>query len=390
MVIPLSYLSYSTLVYYMCFICVTIKGVNSFILLPVYIMLVIKCDKKNPIQFIPAVLILLLELFDSLTFLDLKYYINYSFFILTFFFLLFENSNKVDYSKCLKYVLYGLLLTITITCIRTLEDPYALMAEGTANYRKAMGTVEGQDITTHFILNANELALYSALLIGLVACGHKRLEVSKYVHIASTIIAIFSGLLTQSRTWLLVSLSVLIIHFLASQFKRKITLLLASTLLIFTTFFFYEEFASNSLNNIIGRFERDNVESAGGRTDLFKIYNDFMLDHPEYQLTGTGAIYYKQVVKAPNSIHNSTQQIYVSYGIIGFLIYIYASLLFLKKYRYTKARVDDYLPLFATFAFSQSIQFLMPSNAMLPIVVASFALRRQYAIATINPEPYTS
>ena len=102
MLIPLAVLSYSQVIYYACFICVIIKGINSFILLPVLFLLLNNCPKKKTIQFLPAIILLIIELLDSLKYIEIKDYILYSLYMLTFFFLMFEKSNRIDFHKCLK------------------------------------------------------------------------------------------------------------------------------------------------------------------------------------------------------------------------------------------------------------------------------------------------
>lgn len=375
MLIPLAVLSYSQVIYYACFICVIIKGINSFILLPVLFLLLNNCPKKKTIQFLPAIILLIIELLDSLKYIEIKDYILYSLYMLTFFFLMFEKSNRIDFHKCLKYICYGLLLTLFITSVRVLKDPFALLAEGTAEYRGAMGFVEGQDVSTHFVLNANELAYYSVFLVSLLALGYKKLQINRNIFIVAIIVSIGSGLLSQSRTWIIISAFVFITCILVSKLKRKISLAVISLIFCATAIYLFDEYIVNAFNNITDRFTKDNIETAGNRTVLFEEYNDFLLDNPEYLFYGTGALYYKEFAKVSNSTHNATQQIILCYGLLGFIIYIYVSVYFLRNYRARKLKIIDYIPLFATIAFVQSIQFLNPYHLMLPVALSTFSLR---------------
>ena len=126
-------------------------------------------------------------------------------------------------------------------------------------------------------------------------------------------------------------------------------------------------------NSFLGRFEEDNFATAGGRTDLFKEYNDFMAQNPRYWLAGTGVVHYKEICNCSNSIHNGIQQIYVCHGIIGVLLFSFVIVGFYKKYH--KAKLIQYLPFIAVFIFDQSIQFLHPHFLMFPFICASCALK---------------
>lgn len=375
MVIPLAVLSYSQVCCYACFICVIIKGINSFILLPLLFLMIKNCPKRRTIQFLPAIILLIIELLDSQKYIEIKDYILYSLYMLTFFFLMFENTNKVDFSKCLKYILYGLSLTLLVVSVRVLKDPLALLVEGTAEYRGAMGVVEGQDQSTHFVLNANELAYYSVFLLSLLALGYKKLHINRNIYFIALIISIGSGMLSQSRTWIIIAALIFLTCIVVSKLKKKILMVVISVIFCATAIYLFDEYVENAFGNLTDRFTKDNIETAGNRTVLFEEYNDFLLDNPGYLLRGTGALYYKEFAKVSNSTHNATQQIVLCYGILGFFIYIYVSIYFLKKYRARKLNIVDYIPLFATIAFVQSIQFLNPYHLMLPVALSTFSLR---------------
>ncbi len=160
-----------------------------------------------------------------------------------------------------------------------------------------------------------------------------------------------------------------------SKLKRKISLAVISLIFCATAIYLFDEYIVNAFNNITDRFTKDNIETAGNRTVLFEEYNDFLLDNPEYLFYGTGALYYKEFAKVSNSTHNATQQIILCYGLLGFIIYIYVSVYFLRNYRARKLKIIDYIPLFATIAFVQSIQFLNPYHLMLPVALSTFSLR---------------
>ena len=132
------------------------------------------------------------------------------------------------------------------------------------------------------------------------------------------------------------------------------------------------------MNSVIdaftARFEEGNLKTAGNRTVLFKEYMDFMSYHSEYQIFGTGAIYYKEVAHCSNSCHNALQQIYISYGILGCIFFMFVFYNTLKR-RNKNLNAFSYMPYLTAFIFMQSIQLLNPFSLMLPLALSSLAFK---------------
>jgi hypothetical protein len=122
------------------------------------------------------------------------------------------------------------------------------------------------------------------------------------------------------------------------------------------------------------RFEQGNFDTAGNRTLLFKEYSEFMSLHSEYILTGTGAIYYKDIAQCSNSCHNAFQQIYVAYGVLGCVFFISAFFMSIHK-RASSCSFMNYVPFIFAIFFIQSIQFLNPFYLMLPVALTSVAYK---------------
>ena len=126
------------------------------------------------------------------------------------------------------------------------------------------------------------------------------------------------------------------------------------------------------------RFEEENIATAGSRTELIALYNQYLLDHPDRLVYGTGSLYYRRVSEQNLSTHNGTQQLIVCYGFIGLLIFVWCGIVFYKRY-YKKNKKAIKLvtctPFFVCLMFLQTIQFVSPPSLMLPLVAALLPLK---------------
>ena len=373
MAMPVVFLPFSKLLYYTIFVCAIVKGVNAYIMPLLLVALIFKNPRNSVAQFAFVIFLLVIEFFDSLHILLIRDYFFYASFLGLFYFILFQDTSEIDANKCLKYFCCGLSLTLVVVTISIFRNPLDMIFR--EEIRAAMGA-ESQSEGSHFILNANEYAYYAISLLGILLLGKKRLKLPVWLYSLFLILSLLSGILSQSRTFIILASCILIIYLLQSDLKRKLITIIAIITIGFITVTYYNDFINSAFDGILMRFESSNFETAGNRTVLFKEYNDFFLQNPQYLLSGTGAIYYKDVARCSNSIHNAIQQIYVCYGVIGCIIFFYTIIWFLRKYKRKSTTIIDYIPLLASVAFIQSIQFLNPYHLMLPVAVAAYSLKR--------------
>lgn len=373
MAMPVVFLPFSKLLYYTIFVCAIVKGVNAYIMPLLLVALIFKNPRNSLAQFAFVIFLLVIEFFDSLHILLIRDYFFYTSFLGLFYFILFQDTSEIDANKCLKYFCCGLSLTLVVVTISIFRNPLDMIFR--EEIRAAMGA-ESQSEGSHFILNANEYAYYAISLLGILLLGKKRLKLPVWLYSLFLILSLLSGILSQSRTFIILASCILIIYLLQSDLKRKLITIIAIITIGFITVTYYNDFINSAFDGILMRFESSNFETAGNRTVLFKEYNDFFLQNPQYLLSGTGAIYYKDVARCSNSIHNAIQQIYVCYGVIGCIIFFFTIIWFLRKYKRKSTTIIDYIPLLASVAFIQSIQFLNPYHLMLPVAVAAYSLKR--------------
>lgn len=172
--------------------------------------------------------------------------------------------------------------------------------------------------------------------------------------------------LSISRTGVIVLiLSVLLFLLGRTGFRRGNTPIVLFVVLVGGLLLLSNSFL---LDNLLGRFADDTVSTAGSRTNIFSLYNNFLINNPIYLTFGTGAVYYKDVTQIFSSTHNSIQQILISYGIIGLIVFLVASLNLYKRFK--GRRFFIWIPVIVVLFNMQMIQFLMPFAYMYPIVAA--------------------
>lgn len=348
---------------------------------PLLFALVLKSNNNNVAQFVFTVIILLMELMNFVSYsfdVEINKFIVYGIMIGMSFYILFDDSHNNDLlSESIKWYVIGTFIVITVIIVHyiTLFGFSDMLVGGMRIGGDDDVFRMGQSDTTRYAsMNANSLAYYSIVAFSLVLVVK---DVFKVPAIRWFFIGFlfFAGLLTTSRTWLLIIAIVLILFAIFSKGKSKVGFILFVGLVLFATLKFsdyYQVFSSRFEE----RMTSDNIETAGLRVDLFKAYNDFMVNNKEYLAIGTGAVYYKSVCCLPNSVHSGMQQIFVSYGIVGVILFFVIVLYFYKRYvRREKISFIYYVPLIACFLFDQTIQFLNPVQLMFPFLASVLPLK---------------
>lgn len=353
-------------------------SVHGATLIPLAIALVAKTRKYSLAQFVFPILMLLLELAHILSYdfkTEIPDFVVYALNIFIFFFLLFDTGDEHDDVKdCIRYYIFGV---VTATSIVFLHSLSVLGLQGMLYENFRMGaTFEdkqrlGEMITS---MNPNQMAFYSLAAFSLILFI-KDLYKSQIIKSAQIAILLIVGLFTMSRTWILLLILTLVSYFLISEMKGKFKLLMTVVVFVLVGLRF-TDFSEVIIENFQSRFEESSLMSAGRRVEILKEYNEWMLNHPNRNFVGTGALYYSKVCGLKYSVHNSIQQIFVSYGMFGILFFA----LFIAFYCYrchwrNKAVFRYYMPLMICFLFSLSGQLLNPVSMLLPFAAVALPLK---------------
>ena len=80
-------------------------------------------------------------------------------------------------------------------------------------------------------------------------------------------------------------------------------------------------------------------------------------------------------------MHNGIQQVYVSFGIVGLVLFIILIYSLLKKaniYRKCKISLINTIVFFALFIYTQSIQFMSSSSIFLFLIIVYYYMAYPY------------
>ncbi len=369
---------YKSLTYYTALLMPMLCGIFLFLIAFLYFGIIFKAPQKpNRFQIGFAVVLILIEALDQLLLAtqlrtyDITRIILYGSFLLTTFYFIFLPEGLINRKRFVKCYCYGSFITLAIIfCSTIIQWGFLHLFTG---YR--MGDVSNYDLHSEsqamFGLNSNNLAYYSLYTLATLLVGRKKMEFNSLIYWILIIGTCGIGLLSYSRTFILLTAFLIILTMLTSfNFKKIIA---GIVIVVGVGSYAVIEFEGIE-DGYLNRFSASDVKSGGDRTDLFSQYNDYFVSNPELWLLGTGVVYYKDICRQKNSIHNATQQIYITTGIVGLLVFALSIYVFFKKRMVKGVDISYYLPAMAVSLFLQTLQVLNPMELMCPITLACMTL----------------
>lgn len=373
-----TFMPISSIVCAICFLIPLHSGITGVYIYGYAALMILFKSKKFKVKvFLPLLVIIMYELIMMMLVeaSQFNYVIVYA--VTVFLLLYIMNTEEVDPKvACVSYICgtFVLLACVFTTAIQN----YSLEAvlEGAVR----IGEYEGTEHVGRIAVvteNANAMAYYALVAI-VIALNimEKMKSYGKALLIAAIMFFTFVALFTVSRTFVIVLIAFLILNYLTTfKSKQKLTFL-AVVIIALAIFIPYLQQRTQIFDAFTTRFEDDNLVTGAGRVDIFFDYMKFLWDNPMRLIFGTGAVFYKNVCKLSHSMHNGLQQIFVSYGALGFIpmvgILVNPILDFFKNNRFKIAKI---LPVLAVVLFTQTIQFLNPNNLMLPYAVAILCMK---------------
>jgi O-antigen ligase len=224
--------------------------------------------------------------------------------------------------------------------------------------------------------NQNNIAYYCVLALSCMLILIYKYKANKIAYYFLLSIPVIFGLLTVSRSFILVAAFILILYmvFMIKKSKKNIFHLIYLFAFLLLGYFLALTKYPDLFQNIFNRFQSQDV--LGGRGELFAVYNHYLFSHLDAFLVGTGLFPMVSTVNAGNVPHNGFQQVLVAYGIIGLCAFLFLLYLILKN-AINKQKVDlvFYLPFIAMIVFIQTLQLLDPYELMMPIIIAFCSIR---------------
>ena len=348
--------------------------------------------KKIPAPaFILIIIFFLLEIVASFFYQTTDYIsiIKYVSVIAIFFTFLYDS--EIDKNSCIKAYYYGsivLCLIILVTTFRNAPSNWLyLFSKGWFRFgNKQAEDAEGMMLS----VNSNTLAYYSIVGIAIAYYfipGTKGKQ--RWLHIFALGLFLISGVFTVSISWMIV-FAVCTLLFVFSQ-TRNVKAVLFSALGMIVLLLVFRIAISNRpelLSAFTDRLANADLRTGNNRTELMLGYHRVFINNPRFIFLGTGVTQYRQVTNLINSFHNMIQQIFVSYGVFGGLIFFIGLLAPLRKIKKHATTLLDWIPLIVVLLFTQTIQFINPESLMLPFVIAFYLLSANSAKEEENETLY--
>lgn len=350
-------------------------GIPGYSMLATYIILILKSKIINGWQVIPPLCIVLLEFwhlsgyeFES----SFVAVLSFSSFILVFYFLVFNKDNRVSRVDCIKLYILGAILASVIVILK-LGTSHGFEELFLGTLRGGVLSNAEQQLVGQFDLNANSMAFYSITSLSCLMLGQRTYSMNKALYLFSIVLSIVVGIISFSRTWILISILAFILYIISKHNKIQtivFCILIMGGLLYAIPMYF------NDLEEVfVGRFTLDNMDTGGGRTDIFSVYHNFFINNPKFYIGGTGVVHYTEVVGYPLAMHSGFQQLYVCCGMIGIFIFLISALYYKRRFVTKNLPLLFYIPLITCLIFDQSIQFLNPYYLMFPFIPIAYILQ---------------
>lgn len=351
---------------------------GNWIILITLIFLICKKDFEFKLQkiILPSI-ILVSELIHSFSyfnnsFFDILRYISY---IILISFVIFDDNLTIDYKTCLNLFSFGVIFMCIIIFLTTLKYyPIERILSGSFRY----GSIINSTINQEMILNNDEntIGYYCVFAISILMLLNYYCKSYRIYNYFGIFILIFFGLLTMSRAFILTTGGVFLLYYVFGSKNIGISIMnvIKIILALFIMYLILNRFLPQVMGSIFNRFSE--IDITGGRSRIFDSYNKFLYENMFYFIFGTGLFGINSISRIQSVPHNGFQQVFLSYGIIGFIIFIVTISLILKSAKLNlRVPIIAFIPFVCMLVYVQSIQLLAPFELLLPIVISFFSIR---------------
>lgn len=239
---------------------------------------------------------------------------------------------KISYS----YVLALLIGTAFMLSINIKNYGLDMVLSG----RIRIGGTADLTLLSSYTINyqVNELGSFCAMGIAILLLLMEQSQIKSIVGIPLSIYFTMISIMTLSRTAIIVLLFE-IICLVLSKSKKKLRILLVLTAAVLIAVYLYNNGYLKSIDGVIKRFNSDEIATGNGRSLIFEEYNKLLFSNPARILFGFGVYDYSSYTNIGIVAHNGTQELLLSFGFIGAIIFI---VIFAKLFSSTKSMTEGY------------------------------------------------
>ena len=379
-IIPAVFMNHATLIYYTLFLIPLSSGLPWNYLYPLLILLML--IKRTKIINQGGLLC-----FIAIAFYELIHYGFYPIplqvsstigYLTTIFFLCYMTTLKdptVSNTKCIIFYCVGIFVFLfAIWYITQINNNIEMLLESgkrIGNTKRITG-IEADVMMLN--ANPNQLGYISLTGTSMILVLYYMRRLQFWSMMLFCVVFVYIGALSVSRTWLLgITLLILLFVFFTRQLneKRKKFYHLIFLLLIGIGIY---AFFNNKLiyDSFSRRFTEGDISTAGSRITIFNEYNKVLMNNPFYLIFGVSAVHYKIIItEIQLATHNGIQQVLVSYGLIGLILFVNITVQAIKR-NYRKNFLICSIPYIVAFFY---VQLLNPYHNLYPFIVSFVAMR---------------
>ena len=369
-------LSHRDLMKYVWFCFPLTCGIPGYIMTLSFIFLIIKRRKINIRQLLPILIVTLLVGFNwgfygELS--NLPNLLSFISFVSIFFYFMHLDDNYVrrDSVDLIKYYSFGIIFTLGVVLFNMIIQ-YGFDSILTGTLRSgALGVVDNDAsaMKGHLAVNANTMAYYALSVFSSIFVLLLYRKGTSKMWLVIMLLALVLGLFSFSRAYIVCVALMMLVYFTLSNFKSRLRFVLVIVSFFILIILLFPNVLDAFIESFLGRFDEDNLATAGGRTALFKRYQELWSSNIIYVIFGAGVWGEVNIW----SMHSGFQQLYVCLGLVGTFTYLLSFIIY-----FNRNKTNSYLlllPFFITFVFNQSIQFLAPYSLMLPYIPALYMMK---------------
>ena len=265
-------------------------------------------------------------------------------------------------------------MVIILSGLKTAPDNWLeLYAKGWFRF----GNTQTEDfVGMALTLNANNLGYYS--MIGCFSAFHLwRKGYCRALNLSIIVLHVAAGILAVSRSFLLLAtLCVVLMVLISRKSTRGILGFIVGCILASIAISVVALKYPDVLTGWITRMTDKDMSTGNGRVELLLIYLKAWLDMPRCIVLGTGVTGYWDVIGVETSAHNALEQILITYGFLGALVFLYGLIRpVIQIGNERKVEFVDWMPLISLVFFAQTIQFVNPTMLMMPYAVVLYATK---------------
>jgi hypothetical protein len=229
--------------------------------------------------------------------------------------------------------------------------------------------------------NQNNLALQIVFVISLIMTQDYFKKNNRAIYALIGLLILLVGFLTQSRTFFvtLIFLFILLIIFNRKNIKKYIGIIFLSFLSVGIIFLIN----SQIFLNVLDRFNESN-DLNYSRLSIFNLYNEIFISNIRTLLFGIGMQNMHLKVGYFAVPHNSIQEVYIAWGVIGLSVIGIFIFSYLKKfYRRTPIKL---IPFLVLIFFSQFGRLFKNSNIVMLLLICAIVLSLKESRGVINEQ----